>query len=119
MVVAIHAFENSFGGLHGVDSHFIVEVDNIQQAENFASEESLEIMHSYDQITDDFYQEAESEGLEVDSEEYNQYIEECINSNIAYQIWEVVDCYDTFRKMQSDFYNDMDNFVKKHCRELE
>ena len=30
MIVAIHAFENTYGGLHGIEHYLIVEVDNIQ-----------------------------------------------------------------------------------------
>ena len=50
MVVAIHAFENIYGGLHGIEHYLIVEVDNIQQAEEWASEESKEVMESYSSI---------------------------------------------------------------------
>lgn len=37
MIVAIHAFENTYCGLHGIEHYLIVEVDNVQQAEEWAS----------------------------------------------------------------------------------
>lgn len=119
MIVAIHAFENTYGGLHGIEHHRVVEVDDIQQAEEWASEESREVMESYGSIMEDFADSAESDGLEPDTEEYDQYIEECVQDNIGYQIWEVIDRYDTIEQMEEDFYNYRDEFVKNHCRELE
>ena len=64
MVVAIHAFENTYGGLHGIEHYLIVEVDNIQQAEEWASEESREVMESYSSIMEDFADSAENDGLD-------------------------------------------------------
>lgn len=118
MIVAIHAFENTYGGLHGIEHYLIIEVDNIQQAEEWASEESREVMESYSSIMEDFADSAENDGLEPDTEEYSQYIEECVQENIGYQIWEVIDCYDTIAQMEKDFYNNEDEFVKTHCKEL-
>lgn len=118
MIVAIHAFENTYGGLHGIENHRIIEVDTLQQAESIAMDDSREVMDSYEDIMEDFYSEAEDEGLERDSEEFEEYIAECVNDNIGYQIWEVVDQYDTLEVMEEDFYNSRDEFVKEHCREL-
>lgn len=68
MIVAIHAFENTYGGLHGIEHYLIVEVDNVQQAEEWASEESREVMESYSSIMEDFADSAENDGLEPDTE---------------------------------------------------
>lgn len=119
MLVAIYAFENQYCGLHGMSHHLIVEVDDLKAAEEYASEESRSVIDSYSDILEGFEDEAESEGLEEGTEEYDEYIEDCIQQNIGYQIWEVVDRYASIEEMEDDFYNSRDEFVEKHCRELE
>lgn len=118
MIVAIHAFENQYGGLHGIENHRIVEVEDRKAAEEWACEDSREVMQSYGDIMEGFKEEAENEGIERDSEEWNEYIEECANDNIGYAIWEVIPYADT-KTMERDFYNSREEFVKEHCRELE
>lgn len=117
MIVAIHAFENVYGGLHGIENHRIIEVDIFQQAESIAMDDSRDVMDTYE-IVEEFQSEAEDEGLDPRSEEFDTYVDECINDNVGYEIWEVVDRYDTLEVMEQDFYNDRDEFVKEHCREL-
>lgn len=119
MIVAIHAFENQYEGLHGIESFCIVEVDNISQVEELAAEESRSIIESYESFLDDFVEQAESEGLEENTDEYSQYIEECIQENIAYRIWEVIKPYGSLKQMEEDFYNDQYDFVTKYCKEIE
>lgn len=118
MIVAIWAFENTYGGLHGIENHRIIDVEDVKTAESIACDDSRDVMQSYGDIIEDFYSDAKDEGLEPDSEEYDAYIEECINDNIAYVIWEVVDPYADIDTMEKDFYNNRNEFVKEHCREL-
>lgn len=119
MIVAIYAFENTYGGLYGIEHHRIVEVDNIEQAERIAIDDSIEVMYWERDIIEDFEITAEAEGFEPGSEDFDICVSECINNNIAYNIWEIVDCYDTIEQMEKDFYNDMDDFVQMHCKEIE
>lgn len=119
MIVAIHAFENTYGGLHGIENHRVVEVEDVKAAEEWASDDSREVIESYGDIISDFRADAEAEGLEDGSEDFEAYVDECINDNIGYQIWEVIDRYDTIEQMNEDFYNDRDSFVAEHCREIE
>lgn len=119
MIVAIYAFENQYGGLHGMAHQLIVDVSDIEEAKEWASEESRQVMDSYSCIMESFQAEAESEGLEEDTDEYNEYIEECIQDNIGYQIWEVIDHYADLSTMESDFYNNKEEFVVMHCKEIE
>lgn len=119
MIVAIHAFENTYCGLYGIENHRVIEVDSIKEAEEWAAEESREVMDSYEDVMEGFINNAESYGLEEGTEEYDEYIEECIQENIGYQIWEVVDRYASLAEMENDFFNSKDEFIKNHCRELE
>lgn len=120
MIVAIWAFENQYGGLHGIEHHRVVEVDGADIAEMYAIEESREVIENFcmDEIREYADAEADEGAFENGSDEYFQYIEDCIQDNIAYEIWEVVNCYDTIEQMQEDFYNNKEDFIEKYCREL-
>ena len=121
MIVAIHAFDNTYCGLHGIEHHRIYEVDSMKEAEELASDESREVIESF--VMDEMTRQADTEvdfgTFEEGSDEYEQYVNDCIEEDIAYQIWEVVDNYATLEQMEEDFYNDKDSFIKEHCRELD
>lgn len=121
MIVAIWAFENTYGGLHGIESHLVINVADIKEAEEIAADESREVIenHCMDEMRGYADAEVEAGEMEEDSDEYNDYVNECIEDDIGYQIWEIVDCYDTIEQMQEDFYNCREEFVKEHCREIE
>lgn len=117
MIVAIYAFENMYGGLHGICNHRITEVDSMQEAWDLGVSDSMDVIDSYGDIMEGFEDSAEFEGLERDSDEWNAFIADCIEDNIDFQIWEVIP-YDTIKSMEEDFYNNQDDFVKNHCREI-
>ncbi len=121
MIVAIHAFENTYGGLHGIERHLVIEVDDLKQAQEIATDESRDVIDSFcmDEMTGQADAEVEFGTFEEGSDEYDQYVNDCIEEAIAYQIWEVTDRYDTIEQMEEDFYNYREDFVKAHCRELE
>lgn len=121
MIVAIHAFENTYCGLHGIEHHRIYEVDSMKEAEELASDESREVIESFimDEMTGQADAEVECGTFEEGSGEYDEYVNDCIEEAIAYQIWEVVDRYADLEKMEEDFYNNKEEFIKEHCRELE
>lgn len=119
MIVAIYACEGTYGGLHGINSQRIVEVSDRKEAEEWGEQDSRDVIDSYGSIYEDFKASAEGDGLEDGTEEFDEYIEECIQENVEYYLWEVVDCYADIETMERDFFNHKDEFVKEHCRELE
>lgn len=119
MIVAIYACENIYGGLHGIESLIVTEVKNINEARYLAQQESIEVMELNLNIMADFANNAEWEGLEEGTEAYDIYIEECIQDNVSYQIWEVISPYGSIEEMEDDFYNDREDFVKNYCKEIE
>lgn len=118
MIVAIYAYEGMYGGLHGMNAHAVVEVDSIKEARELACDMSRDVMEDYDEIMDEFYASAEGAGIEEDTYQFYDYIVDCINDNIDYNIWEVDRPYD-LEQMEKDFYNDMDDFIKNHCKEVD
>lgn len=115
MVFAIKAYENRYGGLHGIYDLDIVYSDDITSVEEYAEHMSRELINS--DIYDEIVNEAEAEGCAKDTEEFEYYIEQAVNEDIAYNIWEIVDPYEYY-SMCSDFANAPNTFIKNHCKEL-
>lgn len=117
MIIAILAYDGIYGGLHGMNNHRIIECETIEEAIYFARSDSAEVMYDYD-VVEEFETDAEEEGIERDSEEWEDYIEERIQENIDYELYEVVKDIYPIDEMELDFFNDDETFIKEHCREL-
>ena len=52
MVVAIHAYEDTYYGLHGIEDCYVTEVSNLAEAENIADNMCNDVIKDY--IEDDF-----------------------------------------------------------------
>ena len=76
MLFAIHAYEQMYGGLHGMDTYLITDAASEREAESIAVQESYEVMDSYSYIYESFEEAAEADGLEPYSDEWHDYIEE-------------------------------------------
>lgn len=118
----VHAYEQSYGGLHGIETWFAIEGE-LLDVENRAAEESKELMLSYSFIEDDllekanFYSGYDSEDIldEVQKEEWNFFLEDAIEENVAYSIWEVdIDNYD-IAQINKMLAEDAESFVSKFC----
>ena len=89
----------------------IVECDSEEEAEEAAVEMSLQVMDSYQQVMDIFYEEASHnyEGDFID-------IEEMKMDNTAYEIFEIVDTKGkSIAELENEFHSDKDTFVKIYC----
>lgn len=118
----VHAYEQSYGGLHGIETWFAIEGE-LLDVENRAAEESKELMLSYSFIEDDllekanFYSGYDSEDIldEVQKEEWNFFLEDAIEENVAYSIWEVdIDNYD-IAQINKMLAEDAESFVSEFC----
>lgn len=119
MIVAIYAYEGTFLGLHGISCSQVIDVEDLSSARDVAEDMSIDTIISHSQIMEDFEEGAKDAGIDEGSEEWDEYIDECIRYNVAYEMWEVVDQYDSIERMDMDFYNNREEFIKKHCREVD
>ena len=119
MLFAIHAYEGIYQGLHGMEEYAVVDVDTEEQAEDIASEMSYEVMDSYYCIISAF-EESASIYFEEGSREWNDFIEQARDENVAYDILEITG--DTQGKSTSDleeeYYNNPTEFLKTYWEEL-
>jgi hypothetical protein len=118
---AIWAFENTYGGLHGIERHIIIEDDpehpyTIEDLETEASEYSREIIEDFNTISDEIEEWVNSE--DYDEEEYDEVYEEMIGENIGYCIYKIVKGEDkTVEELQDMFFNYREEFVRDYCEQ--
>lgn len=117
-VYAIYAYEQRYGGLHGINSRYLYIANNDKEAEEEAEQTSHEVIESYGFITDDFESDAYDEGYRPGTEEWDEYIEECKNGNIAFEISvlniSVEEAEKNWKELNDEFYNTPEEFLDKY-----
>lgn len=118
MLFAIHAYEGIFGGLNGMEETAIIDVNTLKEAEDYAIEMSYDVMNSYLCIQEAFEEDAISEGFEEQTQEWEEFIEECRAEDVAYDVWRILDTKGKTREeLEKEFHNDKENFIKKYCKD--
>ena len=118
MLFAIHAFEQRYDGMHGIESYEVIEADSYKEAEEYARDVSFDIISDY--LYEEFKEEAE-EDIDWHRNKYNEsdfdaYISNNMEDDIDYEIWQVKD--DTgysLDALTNMFYNNPDEFVNIYC----
>ena len=106
MKYVIHACEQSYGGLHGIETCLVVEADDYSDVVDAACEASRELMGFYCGV--DEYDE-EDEDLE-------RAYEDAVEENIDYSIWRVnEDCPYNRNEIDQMIANDLEDFVEEFC----
>ena len=95
-IYLIHACEQSYGGMHGIEDWDIIEGTR-KEAENIAENMSIDVMYSYSFISDELTEEAEeyarADGVtELDWEDRVAEIEEELAHERAE--WQVIELRD-------------------------
>ena len=123
MWYVIHAFEEKYGGYHGIED-WTISAGTEEEAIEEARELSLDVMNSYsfiiDELEDDIEAFTDEDMSEDDIEEFRY---EIYNENIAYEIWKIKpDIYDNFSKSDcciddliDELYKDPEGFIEKYC----
>lgn len=110
---AIHAFENIYCGLHGIENFLVVECLNDKEAEECAIEMSYEVMDSYNRVDEELL-----DYIGIDYDDIDNHIEEYEEvraENTAYEVWEVKDTMKSLDELNELFYNDTEDFIEKYC----
>ena len=120
MWYVIHAFEEKYGGYHGIEDWTISEGTEEEIIEE-AKELSLDVMSSYNFIIDELENDIEAftdENMSEDDIEELRY--DIYSENIAYEIWkidsDIIKEYDidTLEKWLND---DPEDFIEKYCND--
>ena len=125
MKYVIRAYEQSYGGLHGIETWRAVESNCYSDVEQEAIDMSIGVMESYDFIQEEltskacFYCECDLCDVEngcIDKGVFDSAFEDAIYENVAYEIWEVKENSE-FSILEIDHMlaDDPDSFVEKYC----
>ena len=97
MIYLIYAYEERYGGEHGMNLWDICDVDSVREAQETGREMSIEVMESYSSIGEDLLEEAREEaeiyGYEEDSLDFENILDELYKENMAYEIYRLSDEY--------------------------
>ena len=98
MIVAIHAYEGEYQGLHGIESYDVIEVNDLKEANEVAYEMASEVFQDYC-YDDDNYEEVEPE--------------------LLWDIWEIkdVDSNVKLNDLSGEYYNDPEGFLSNYVVE--
>lgn len=109
----IHAFDDMYGGLHGIESYSVIEAESLQEAEEYAFECSCDIIDNY--VTNKFYEEAAEEGIE-DEEELQEYVDNCIQEDIAYTVSMITkETTESLEELNDKINQDPEGFIEEYC----
>ena len=85
MFFAIHAYEDMYQALHGIEDYEVVECDTLAEAESIACDMARDLINSYSFLLD----EIEEEAIETDCD-----VEDLIRSRLCYEIYPIKEGYD-------------------------
>lgn len=116
-VYVIHAFDEFFGGLHGMEEWSMEECQNEKEAVETAIEMSYDVIDSYGDITEILHERAE-DLLSYDIEEgriiselqreqaFNSYYEDCVKEDVSYYVVKLNPSHslEEYEKMLADGY---------------
>lgn len=116
MLYAIYACEGIYGGLHGMNSHAVVDCRDEDEADDIGLEMSLDVMSSYECIIGDLEDEAD-EGYERYSDEWYDYLEELKIENFSYFVYLITDTKGrSDKELEEEFWNDRISFIETYCQ---
>ena len=120
MLVAIHAYDQIFGGHYGMESYEVVEVINEEEAEDYAISSSVDIINTYEDIMKELEAEA-GENIDfyidptTDEEEAYEYaLDDSINEDVAYDIYILKDnITDSLETLNDKYIRNPESFIEE------
>ena len=92
-IYMIHAMENLYHGSHGMEDICILEAVNKNGLDSLGKEMSREVMESYGDIEETLLEnareEADFDGIDEDSVEFENILEEQYEENVEYYIYQL------------------------------
>lgn len=124
MKYVIHAYEQSYGALHGIETCLVVEADDYSDVVDMACEASREVMSSYHFIEEALREQAcfycGVDEYDEEDEDLERAYEDAVEENIDYSIWQVnEDCPYNRDEIDQMIADDLDGFVEEFCTFME
>lgn len=121
MRFVIRAYENRYGGLHGIENWETIKAETLYEAEEEAREMSRAVMGSYSFIEDELEEVAQFYCNDLDDERaFSTAYNEAVEENIAYSIWKIKDDCE-YSLIEIDHFLALDpfDFVDDYCELVE
>ena len=100
----IYAYEERYNGLHGIYDYRFSDC-TFQEAEEYGYDMSYSVIESYNFILDELYDEDTPE----------EEIDEAIQEDIAYEVWELRDDAPSFEELEA-MNLDPESYIKEYCQ---
>lgn len=118
MRVFIMAYDNIYGGLHGMYTFRVVDVDSPEEADELGEEMSYDIIQGYGSIMESLENDIDPD-LEEDSPEWEEELDDLISQDAAWEVYEIDEdkARDvSYQVLEMAFSGDKDEFVKNYCK---
>ena len=116
MLFIIHAYENIYGGLHGIEDFAIIEAEDEKIVQEYGYDLSCEVIDGYSDIRKSFEEDAEAEGIEEGTDEWESYIEDLIDDDVCFDYWQIKETDKTTEELDTLVFNiGLKDFVNKYC----
>lgn len=124
MKYVIHACEQSYNGLHDIETCLVVEADDYSDVVDAACEASREVMGSYSFIEEALREQAcfycGVDEYDEEDEDLERAYEDAVEENIDYSIWRVnEDCPYNRDEIDQMIADDLEGFVEEFCTFME
>lgn len=120
MKLFIYAYDQLYGGLHGMYNYAFCEFDNEKRATEWAIELSCDVIHNYYDIEDSLAEDVDSVCDDRESEEWETAYDEAVMEDTAYEIYALKD--EVKKKTDEEleeliFEEGVEEFIEKYCHE--
>ena len=112
-IYAIKAYEQTYGGLHGVYDIHVEDYESLESAESDGETMSYEVMESYSDIEESIAAEAE----EYPEDEREDAYADLKRENVAYEIWELLpDYHFTISELDEMLFEDWEGTIESYFK---
>ena len=120
---AIYAGDMSYGGLHGMCVHEVIEVSNSKEAKDYAIQKSYEVIESFSDIYESIEDEVDCyKTPDMSEEDIAELRDDIISQDLDWSIWNINEARAASAPtevLDEMFYDDPEGFIEKYCEELD
>ena len=119
MLYVIHAFDERYGGFHGLEDWSIWDCENEIEAESIAWENSMDIINGFSCIYEELEEEIEDNiSDDMSEDDIEQLRSDVYEEDVAYNVWEIdkdiAKEYD-INVLENMLNNYPEDFIEKYC----
>jgi len=122
MLYVIHAYEQIYGGLHGMENWSLAECSSIEEANEWLLENSMDVITSYSSIIEDLEQTVEDYKTDdMSEEEIEELRYDVYNEDIDGAIYELKEEFQKdytskdLVELERELCNNPEDFVETYC----